>query len=243
VTALPSQRAGDVVVFGAPGSWLDADGRLRISWAAEERARVAAAYWHAHHPSGVEGAPGQAEADLPPMRVICVAGRPGKRHNMADIGEQTEAEHIARLIVEHGVPAYLVVPNVDAPLKRAYATSTIDEVGILVEEADLTPVGRYSRNAPLALVMHRRHARRALDIWRKVGFGPDEIIVVAPDSVDSHQETVLRFAYRLLVLGPGRRATTSARLRAREERLHGLVGSLRPRSRPRASTGDAASAL
>ncbi|MBL7517650.1 hypothetical protein I6A84_05800 [Frankia sp. CNm7] len=220
-------RAVDIVVFGAPGSRLDPEGRLQISPAAAERAQLAADYWHHHNSDSDDDEYAGLDPECAPrMRVICVAGRPGKRQMMADVGDQAEAQHIARLVVEQGVPQELVIPNPSQPLGRAYATSTVDEVGILVEEG-LTPIDKYSRAFPLAVVAHRHHGLRIRDVWRKVGFRREQILPVPPEAPDSRKEIALRLAYQLFVLGLGTRIRTTDRLREREEELHRVVSPLR----------------
>ncbi|MEX5633872.1 hypothetical protein [Parafrankia sp. FMc2] len=201
----------DIVVFGAPGSTYDDEGRLQISPDGVARADLAADYWWANSAESVE-----------PIPVTCVAGRPAKRQGMQATVGQAEAYVIGRLLTDRGVPEELVRPNKAHPLGRDYATSTVDEVGILVENG-LTPVDKYTPDSPLALVIHRRHGRRAVDIWRKIGFDSRQLQVISPKNPDPKLEIALRLGYRACVLGTGAMVSPDV-LRRREERFYRMAG-------------------
>jgi hypothetical protein len=179
---------------------------LTISQAARERAELAARYWLSFPPQDR------------PMRVICVAGRPALRSGMPDLPRgKSESDQMRQIMLRLGVPDDVLRPNQRFPLDRDLSISTVDEVSILVETGLISPE-RYGRVAQLAIVLHRRHGARAIDILRKFGFKRSHILLLSPDTPDSKREVALRVGYRLFVLGTSRRVTPEV-LRRRERRL------------------------
>lgn len=116
-----------------------------------------------------------------------------------------------------GVPEDAIRPNGRFPLRHGYATSTVDEVALLMEEGLISPE-LYGPGSPLAIVLHRRHGARALDVFRKVGFDSHQLQLLHPPDTDPYSEVIIRCVYRVLVLG-SRRSVPVAVLRYREERL------------------------
>jgi hypothetical protein len=171
--------AADVVVFGAPGARL-IDGKLVISPAGRERAELAARYWLSLSPPAR------------PRRVMCVAGRPAFRSGMPDLPPgESEAAEMIRIMLRLGVPDDVIRPNQDFPLDRDFSISTVDEVSILVETNLISPE-RYSRDARLAIVLHKGHGARVIDILRKLGFTRSQIYLLSPDTPDARGEAALR---------------------------------------------------
>src|ERR1700677_282961 len=178
----PEVRPADVVVFGAPGASCE-DGLIRTSAAGLERAGLAARFWLSF------------DQTSSPMRMICVAGRPKYRSNMPPLRSgQSEAAEMTAIIRALGVPSEVIRPNDTFPLQRGYSTSTVDEVALLVEEGLIAP-GMYGPDSPLAIVLHRRHAARAVALLRKVGFDKQQLRVVSPSTADSPTEVIIRVIY------------------------------------------------
>lgn len=197
--------AADIVVLGAPGAVL-VHGKLKISRAARERAELAARYWLS--------LPQQAR----PVRVICVAGRPAFRSGMPKLpSSESEAPKMIDIMLRLGVHNDVIRPNQEFPLDRDFSTSTVDEVSILVGTQLISPE-QYSREAPLCIVLHRRHGARAIDILRKVGFERSHLLLLSPKTLDPKREIAIRLAYRILVIGSSRRVAPEV-LQRRERRL------------------------
>jgi hypothetical protein len=116
-----------------------------------------------------------------------------------------------------GVPSEAIRPNEAFPLQRGYSTSTVDEVALLIEEGLIAP-GMYRSDSPLAIVLHRRHAARAVALLKKVGFDKRQLRVVSPSAADSPTEAIIRVVYRILILR-GTREVPAAVLRDREDRV------------------------
>jgi hypothetical protein len=198
-------HVADVVVFGAPGAILT-DGNLTISGAACERAELAARYWLS--------LPQEAR----PKRVICVAGRPAFRSGMTKLlSGESEAASMTKIMTGLGIPNDVIRPNQQFPLDREFSVSTVDEVSILVETRLILPEW-YSGNSPLAIVIHKRHGARAIDVLLKMGFKKSHILLLSPDTPDSKSEVVLRLMYRLFVLGTRRHVAPEV-LQRRERHL------------------------
>jgi hypothetical protein len=203
----------DIVVFGAPGAIL-LDGKLSLSAAGHERAELAARYWLSF------------PLEFRPERVICVAGRPGFRSGMPEpLSGESESASMTAIMLRLGVPTDIIRPNERFPLGRDFSISTIDEAAILVKSKLISPE-RYSRDERLALVLHKRHGARVIDILRKFGFKKSHILLLSPERRDSKSEVVLRLAYRILVLGSWRRTTPEA-LQCRERRLMNICRRLK----------------
>jgi hypothetical protein len=210
-------RAADVVVFGAPGASF-ADGKIRISGAGKERALLAARYWLSF------------DQGAQPMRVICVAGHSMYRGGIPPLPSgQSEAAEMIAVIRAMGVPADVIRPNGQFPLGGHYSISTVDEVAILLEEGLITPES-YGPESPLAIVLHRLHGVRAIDVLRKVGFDTRQLYLLSPQTPDSVSEMLIRVVYRMLVIG-GSQQVPAVVLRRREERLMAARQRLRGRSR------------
>lgn len=213
----------DIAVFGAAGSTYE-DGVLQLSEDAVRRAEVAASYWWGFHElNEVQQALELGSAALPAafgrgqMRILCVAGRPGFRQQMGELEDgQNEAQLIREHMLERGVPEEVVRPNDENPLRRAYAMSTVDEVGILIDTG-LVRKERYTRKHPLAIVAHRRHGRRIMDVWRKVGF-KDEQLRPVEAGIDTWKEIGARAVFQAAVLRGSSKATPDE-LRQREAQL------------------------
>jgi hypothetical protein len=129
----------------------------------------------------------------------------------------SEAAEIIKMMIGLGLPDGVMRPNQQFPLPCEPSISTVDEVGILVEARLISP-DMYAQEAPLAIVAHRRHGARVVDILRKVGFSRPQILLLSPATPDSRGEVALRIAYRALVLGSSRRVAPEI-LRRRELRL------------------------
>lgn len=210
----PENRPADVVVFGAPGA-TSRDGMIQISAAGRERATLAARFWLSF------------DQTTQPMRMICVAGRPKYRSGMPPLApDQSEAAEMVRIMRELGVPQERIWPGESFSIGRDYATSTVDEVALLVEKGFIAPA-MYKPSSPLAIVAHRRHGARVLDVLRKVGFDARQTTLVTPETLDSISEIAIRGIYRMLVLR-GWRHVPAHVLRDREDRLMTAFGRAVP---------------